>query len=119
MINVLVVDDSFLVRTLICDLIRSNKISAESCDNPNLALEMIDKRTPDWLIINPILPYNSGFELLYEIQTDFNLRKMRVVLLSHERGYLNSHQSLLNALNIKRIVPFSQLNKPQLLKTIM
>ena len=63
--RVLVIEDSYLIRTLICGLLKSSGIAADHCFDVGLALRLIDSKMPDWLIINPILPYSGGFELLY------------------------------------------------------
>ena len=59
---ILVVDDDLFANTLIHFVLSKEGFEVETTDNPRGAMQMIQKREPDLLIVDVMMPYLSGFE---------------------------------------------------------
>ena len=75
-------DDQFLSSIL------AVKLSHEGCTamyakNGEEALEMINRETPDIILLDLLLPGMSGFDLLTEIRTKQNIKHVPIIVLSN------------------------------------
>jgi DNA-binding response OmpR family regulator len=77
-VYILVVDDDQYANTLVQFVLNKEGYDVETTDNPRGALQMIQKREPDLLILDVSMPYLSGFDFSdklreegYEIPTIF------------------------------------------------
>jgi DNA-binding response OmpR family regulator len=61
-VYILVVDDDQFANTLVQFVLNKEGYEVETTDNPRGALRMIQKRVPDLLIIDVMMPYLNGFE---------------------------------------------------------
>lgn len=80
--TVLLVEDSATDRTLMSQYLKENGcmvLDAASVEEANTKLE---KQTPDLIILDVILPGQSGFELCREIKTNPTLKKIPVIICS-------------------------------------
>nr|HET6904257.1 response regulator transcription factor [Ktedonobacteraceae bacterium] len=59
---ILVVDDDQFANTLVQFVLRKEGYEVETLDNPRGAMQMIQKREPDLLILDVTMPYIDGFE---------------------------------------------------------
>ncbi|HKV01705.1 MAG TPA: response regulator transcription factor, partial [Ktedonobacteraceae bacterium] len=59
---ILVVDDDQFANALVQFVLGKEGYEVETTDNPRGALQMIQKREPDLLIIDVMMPYINGFE---------------------------------------------------------
>ncbi|HZU68510.1 MAG TPA: response regulator transcription factor [Ktedonobacteraceae bacterium] len=59
---ILVVDDDRFANTLVQFVLSKEGYEVETTDNPRGALQMIQKREPDLLILDVMMPYINGFE---------------------------------------------------------
>ena len=68
--NILVVDDSALMRRVFCDIIGSDERFrvADMASNGRDALELMEKNTYDAVILDLVMPKMSGIETLREMQ---------------------------------------------------
>ena len=109
MASVLVVDDSRLVRQ---SLVRAlgDLFTVTDCAAAQTAIELIDQTRFDCLILNPLLAVNSGFELLYEIQSHQDLRDLPVVLLTHDRRYCYKHRATLKQIGVVAVWVFVDID---------
>ena len=95
-----------------------DKFEVYSADNAHLALKLLDNHRADYLILNPLLAGNSGWELLYEINAWSDLRRLRTVLLAQETDYLRAHRQSLRELNICAVLEPSSLTPHRLLQSL-
>ncbi|SRR6266487_2123736 len=59
---ILVVDDDRFATTLVRFLLSKEGYEVETTDNPHGAMQMIQRREPDLLILDVTLPYSNGVE---------------------------------------------------------
>ena len=67
---ILVVDDDRFANTLVQFVLHKVGYEVETLDSPRAALQMIEKKEPDLLILDVSMPYLSGFELSQKIRAE-------------------------------------------------
>jgi DNA-binding response OmpR family regulator len=67
-VYILVVDDDLFANTLIHFVLSKEGFEVETTDNPRGAMQMIQKREPDLLIVDVMMPYLSGFEFAAKLR---------------------------------------------------
>lgn len=67
---ILVVDDDKFANTLIQFVLSKEGYEVETIENPRGALQMIQKREPDLLIVDVMMPYLNGFEFAKKLRDD-------------------------------------------------
>src|SRR6516225_7324291 len=66
----LIVDDDQFANTLVQFVLNKEGYEVETTDNPRGALRMIQKRVPDLLIIDVMMPYLNGFEFATHLRKE-------------------------------------------------
>jgi DNA-binding response OmpR family regulator len=69
-VYILVVDDDQFANSLVQFVLTKEGYEVETTDNPRGALQMIQKREPDLLIIDVMMPYINGFEFATRLQEE-------------------------------------------------
>ncbi len=108
--TVLIVEESSLLRRQLVDWLEGD-CRVVGCDSAQMAIENLDRRPADWLILNPLLAPNSGFELLYEIQAHPDLRRVKTILLTPGPNHYGRHRSALACLNIADVKSWSDVSR--------
>ena len=67
---ILVVDDDQFANALVQFVLSKEGFEVETLDNPRGALQMIEKREPDLLILDVTMPYIDGFEFSAKLRTE-------------------------------------------------
>lgn len=67
---ILVVDDDQFANTLVQFVLTKEGYEVQTTDNPRGAMQMIEKREPDLLILDVSMPYISGFEFSSKLRTE-------------------------------------------------
>lgn len=67
---ILVVDDDPFANTLVKFVLDKEGYEVETADNPRGALQMIQKREPDLLLLDVKMPYLTGFEFSQKLRND-------------------------------------------------
>lgn len=67
---ILVVDDDLFANTLVQFVLSKEGYEVETTDNPRGAMQMIQKREPDLLIVDVMMPYLSGFEFAAKLREE-------------------------------------------------
>ena len=67
---ILVVDDDQFANSLVQFVLSKEGYEVETTDNPRGALQMIQKREPDLLIIDVMMPYINGFEFATRLHNE-------------------------------------------------
>ena len=75
-------DDKFLVKVL------SNKFARKGFDviisgNGNETVDKIKSEKPDLVLLDLIMPYKNGFDVLEEVKMDKNCKDIPVIILSN------------------------------------
>src|SRR6266568_7459113 len=69
-VYILVVDDDRFANTLVQFVLSKEGYEVETADNPRGALLMIQKREPDLLILDVMMPYINGFEFSAKLRAE-------------------------------------------------
>ena len=115
--TIVIVEDSYLVRHSLAAWLVDD-FNVHVADNAHLALELIERQRPDYLLLNPLLASNSGWELLYEIAAWPDLRRLKTVLLTHETDYLRAYRRSLRELNVHSILAWVHLTPRRLRQSL-
>lgn len=67
---ILVVDDDQFANSLVHFVLSKEGYEVETTDNPRGALQMIQKREPDLLILDVMMPYINGFEFSMKLRSE-------------------------------------------------
>jgi two-component system, OmpR family, phosphate regulon response regulator PhoB len=94
--KVLVVDDDPDVRLFNTTVIEECGYSALEAENGEEGLAKVKKERPDLVLLDVLMPRQSGIRLYRELKTDPALAKTRVVLLSGiaKKTFLRSQKAL-------------------------
>lgn len=69
-VYILVVDDDQFANTLVQFVLTKEGYEVQTTDNPRGAMQMIEKREPDLLILDVSMPYISGFEFSSKLRAE-------------------------------------------------
>jgi len=94
--RVLVVDDDPDVRLFNTTVLEENGYTPLVATNGEEGLEMIRKELPDLVILDVMMPKQSGIRLYRELKTDKALKNITVIILSGiaEKTFLRSQNAL-------------------------
>lgn len=67
---ILVVDDDRFANTLVQFVLSKEGYEVDTADNPRGAMQMIQKREPDLLILDVTMPYLNGFEFSARLRSE-------------------------------------------------
>jgi len=67
---ILIVDDDVFANTLLHFIFSKEGFEVESTDNPRAAIQMIQKREPDLLILDVMMPIMNGFEFADKLRKE-------------------------------------------------
>lgn len=84
MSKILVVDDEFDISEAICAILRADGHEVTVSSNGKEALEYLKsgKQQPELILLDVMMPYLSGYEVLKYIRNQEGLRKTPVILMS-------------------------------------
>jgi len=69
-VYILVVDDNQFGNALVQFVLSKEGFEVETLDNPRLAMQMIQKRQPDLLILDVAMPYMNGFDFSKKLRAE-------------------------------------------------
>ena len=94
--NVLVVDDDPDVRLFSVTVLEENGYTPLEAANGEEGLTMIKDEKPDLVILDILMPRQSGIRLYRELKTDKSLKDVRVLILSGiaKKTFLRSQKAL-------------------------
>lgn len=94
--KVLVVDDDPDVCLFNTTVVEENGYTPLEADNGEDGLRIIREQKPDLVILDVLMPKQSGIRLYRELKTDPNLKKIKVIILSGiaKRTFLRSQKAL-------------------------
>ena len=94
--KVLVVDDDPDVRVFNTTVVEEYGYTPLEAENGEEGLKMIKKHKPDLVILDVMMPRQSGIRLYRELKTEKSLKDINVILLSGiaEKTFLRSQKAL-------------------------
>jgi len=82
MTTALVVEDSMTDRAVLTDYLRRSGITVTSATSSEEALKMLQSAHPDLLLLDVVLPGQSGFELCHDLKTNELTRNIPIIICS-------------------------------------
>jgi adenylate cyclase len=79
---VLIVDDNEMNRDMLCSLLEVDEHETVSAENGRLALEAIETRPFDLVLLDIMMPEMNGYQVLEHLKANGNLRHIPVIVLS-------------------------------------
>ena len=122
--KILVVDDDPDVRLFNVTVVEENGYTPLEATNGEEGLQLIQKAKPDLVILDILMPRESGVRLYRQIKTDPNLAHIPVIILSGitQKSFLRSQKALTEFGGAEVPEPEAYLEKPvepeELAKTI-
>jgi CheY-like chemotaxis protein len=112
--KVLVVDDELDMRTFITTLLETNGYKPFTANDGSQGLEMVRQRRPDLVILDIMMPKESGIAMYREMKTDPELKDIPVIMLSalSKKTFLHSQKILDQYKGVKIPEPFAYIEKP-------
>ena len=94
--NILVADDDIDVVTFVSTVLEKSGYKVIRAKDGEEALEKIKANRPDLVILDILMPKQSGIKLYRELKTDQSLKDIPVVILSgiSKRTFLRSQEAL-------------------------
>lgn len=82
MTSILVVDDDASHRTLICDILQEMGYGSEEAANGREALDILEKRTPQAVLLDLRMPVMDGWALLDALKNLPSARGLPIIIIS-------------------------------------
>ncbi len=80
--RILVADDDPIVQQFVSSILVENRYEVFTASDGRQALEMVHELKPDLVILDLIMPYRDGYEVLRLLQEKNETRKIPVIILS-------------------------------------
>lgn len=112
--KVLVVDDDPDVRMFSITVLEENGYEPIEATNGEEGMTLIRQEKPDLIILDVLMPRESGIKLYRELKTDDELKNIPVVILSgiNEKSFLRSQKALTEFGGAEVPTPEFYLEKP-------
>ena len=94
--KVLVVDDDPDVRLFSITVLEENGYTPLEATNGEEGMQIVRKEQPDLIILDVLMPRESGIRLYRQLQTDAKLKKIPIIILSGitRKSFLRSQKAL-------------------------
>ena len=112
--KVLVVDDDPDVRLFNITVLEENNFEPLEATNGEEGMTLVQQEQPDLIILDVLMPRESGIKLYRRLKTDDTLKKIPVVILSGiaEKSFLRSQKALAEFGGASVPEPEAYLEKP-------
>ncbi len=112
--RVLVVDDELDIRIYISTLLETNGYRPLQAEDGTLGLEIARRERPSLIILDVMMPRESGITLYRELKNDPELRDIPVIMLSalSKKTFLHSQKMLDEYRDEKIPEPAAYIEKP-------
>ncbi len=105
--NILVVEDNASLRSYI-ELILSENYEVFAVENGLLALQLLEKQTPDLILSDIMMPEMDGFQLLEKLKSDPHYRHIPVVMLTARADVQDKLRALRIGVDDYLLKPFEE-----------
>ncbi len=94
--KVLIVDDDVDVRTFVSSVVEDNGYEQEIAKDGEEGIDKVRKEKPALIILDVLMPKESGIKMYRELKTDSKLNDIPVIMLSGiaKRTFLRSQKAL-------------------------
>jgi CheY-like chemotaxis protein len=94
--KVLVVDDEMDIRIFISTLVETNGYKPIVAKDGEEGLKLVKEHKPDLVILDVMMPKESGLKLYREIRTDDNTKHIPIIMVSavSKKTFFHSHREL-------------------------
>lgn len=94
--KVLIVDDDPDVRLFNATVVEESGFIPAEAENGEQGLKMVKEDPPDLVILDVLMPRQSGIRLYRELKTDKSLKNVRVIMLSGvaKKTFMRSQKAL-------------------------
>ncbi|MEA3230256.1 MAG: response regulator [Thermodesulfobacteriota bacterium] len=94
--KVLIVDDDPDVRLFNATVVEESGYIPVEAENGEEGLKMVKEEAPDLVILDVLMPRQSGIRLYRELKTDRSLKNVKVIMLSGvaKRTFMRSQKAL-------------------------
>ncbi|HBD08073.1 MAG TPA: response regulator [Syntrophobacteraceae bacterium] len=94
--KILVVDDEQHMRIFMTTLLETSGFKPISAEDGKQGLELARQKKPDAIILDVMMPKESGFEMYRELKRDADLKNIPVIIVSGlaRKTFLHSHRLL-------------------------
>jgi two-component system phosphate regulon response regulator PhoB len=112
--TVLAVDDEVEARDFVCTVLEENGYTPISAENGEEALEIVRQKKPDLVILDIMMPQQSGIKIYRELKTAESLRDIPVIIYSGipRRTFLRAQAALAQTSGESVPEPEAYLEKP-------
>ena len=81
-VYILVVDDDQFANTLVHFVLSKEGYDVEMIDSARGAMQMVQKREPDLLLLDVTMPYMDGFEVISQLRKDSKIKTTPVIAVT-------------------------------------
>ncbi|OHD65606.1 MAG: hypothetical protein A2176_13240 [Spirochaetes bacterium RBG_13_51_14] len=94
--NILLVDDDADIRTFVVTVIKENGFTPLMAKNGEEGIEKVKSGNPDLIILDVLMPKQSGIKMYRELKTNGSFKDIPVIILSgiSKRVFLHSQEAL-------------------------
>ncbi|VEN75462.1 conserved hypothetical protein [Candidatus Desulfarcum epimagneticum] len=94
--NVMIVDDDPDVRMFNIEVVKQNGYHPVAAENGEEAMALVKKSRPDLVVLDVLMPKQSGIKMYRELKTDESLKDIPVIILSGiaRRTFIRSQEAL-------------------------
>ena len=82
MTTALIVEDSLTDKAILTDYLRQSGITVTSASSSEEALTMLQSAHPDFVLLDVVLPGQSGFEFCHDLKTNERTRNIPIIICS-------------------------------------
>lgn len=81
--NILIVEDDNILQEMYCEKFEMDGFEVEKAATGREGLKMLEKETPDIILLDILMPDMNGLEMLKEMKKKRELRDIPVILLTN------------------------------------
>ncbi|NEO31198.1 MAG: response regulator [Symploca sp. SIO3C6] len=115
MTTVLVVEDTLTDLQIIYSCLQQADLKVLTANTVEAARQQINIYKPDLIILDVVLPDQSGFEFCRELKSDPGTRTILIILYSHKRGTMDQFWGMKQGADAYLVKPIDQ---EELLRTL-
>ena len=82
-ILILIVEDEDILSRVLKDKFESDGFQVELVTEGNIVIDAIKKFSPDFILLDILLPRKNGLDILKELKSDPKLKKIPVMIISN------------------------------------
>lgn len=94
--KIIIIDDDPIIRNMYKTKFESSPgfSVAGTAENGKLGLELIQKKKPDFILLDIMMPKSDGFEVLEQLKKDVDLKRIPVIMLTNLAHEEDREQSI-------------------------